>query len=532
MTRCNDALVWNNSFHFNSGLGVGLYRSSRNRVMHNRLDWNVRGYSHRFYQRGQDSAALLVYEQSSNNTFAFNSCTHSGDGFFLWAGQHTMDTGEGGCNDNLIFGNNFSHAPTNGIEVTFSRNRIQGNFITDCTYGIWGGYSYQLLILGNFISACRTGIAIEHGQNDTLRQNIFQHDSIGIRLWANPSQPSDWGYAQKRDTRSRDLMIDRNVFLKVKKPLHISASEGVAVNGLNLFHEYQTLLETPKPNPNLRFWRNDLYAPASSLAATWQHPELSAQRSLNFSHPDQAPPDPYASLQVPYGELHEPDSLPGGLNTMLPLGFPRSRQFIIINEWGPYDFRRPIAVLDTIATDKENRLLYSFVMLGPPGTWTLGKIRGVRGIHQTSGKFPDRLVLERNPNSPELYLEFTYVGEQPIATQFGGIVAAKEDFPFFYQLYEKKLDWQVKFYNYDERSDPLRQPDAFEALKMGPAAAEKNVQDLGFAWWGKPADGVQDDRFTSISTATFEVQAGTYVFELSSDDGARLYLDDKLLINN
>ena len=102
MTRCNDAVVYNNFFHYNSGLGIGLYRSSRNKIMHNFLDWNVRGYSHGFYECGQDSAGILLYEQSSNNLIAFNSVTHSGDGLFLWAGQTTMDTGEGGCNDNLI----------------------------------------------------------------------------------------------------------------------------------------------------------------------------------------------------------------------------------------------------------------------------------------------------------------------------------------------------------------------------------------------------------------------------------------------
>jgi hypothetical protein len=532
MTGCNDGLVWNNTFHFNSGLGVGLYRSSHNRLMHNRLDWNVRGYSHHFYQRGQDSAALLVYEQSHQNTFAFNSCTHSGDGFFLWAGQHTMDTGEGGCNDNFIFKNNFSHAPTNGVEVTFSRNRIQGNFITDCTYGIWGGYSYESLILGNYIAACRTGIAIEHGQQDTLRQNIFINDSVGVQLWARPAQPADWGYAQKRDTRSRDAVIDRNLFQKVKKPLHISASEGISVNGRNLFTDFHTLLETPKPNTKLRFWRNDLYAPAAQIAATWQHPELGPQRNLNFSYPDQQPADPYAPLQATFGELREPDSLPGGLNTMLSAGLPRGRQYIVMTPWGPYDFRRPIAVLDTIATDLENRLLYNFVMLGPPGTWTLGKIRGVRAVHQASGKFPARLVLERNPNSPELWLEFSYVGEQPIATEFGDIVPAGEPHSFHYQRFEKKMDWVTQFYNCDDSTDPLKNPEAFAVLKNQKPVTEKSSDELAFAWWDKPADGVQAERFATVSTAEFEVQAGAYIFELTSDDGARLYLDDKLLINN
>ena len=33
--------------------------------MHNRVDWCVRGYSHTFYNRGQDSAGILIYEQSS-----------------------------------------------------------------------------------------------------------------------------------------------------------------------------------------------------------------------------------------------------------------------------------------------------------------------------------------------------------------------------------------------------------------------------------------------------------------------------------
>lgn len=34
MSACNDGLVYNNFFTFNSGLGIGLYRSSRNRLMH------------------------------------------------------------------------------------------------------------------------------------------------------------------------------------------------------------------------------------------------------------------------------------------------------------------------------------------------------------------------------------------------------------------------------------------------------------------------------------------------------------------
>ncbi|MBK8921803.1 MAG: right-handed parallel beta-helix repeat-containing protein [Saprospirales bacterium] len=398
MTRSDDGLFYNNTFQFNSGLGIGLYRSSRNRILHNRLDWNVRGYSHGFYQRGQDSAAMLVYEQSNGNLFAFNSCTHSGDGFFLWAGQSTMDSGQGGCNDNVIFGNDFSHAPTNGVEVTFSRNRIQGNLLRECTYGIWGGYSYESVFMGNLIADCRTGIAIEHGQNNTIRQNFFEGDSTGIRLWARAQQPADWGYAQKRDTRSRDALIDRNVFLRVRKPLVVSASQNIAVNGENLFTGYQTLLETAQPNEQLRFLRNDIYGSAAQIERVWAHPELAESRGINFSHPDKQPQNPYAPLEIPYVELKEPDSLPGGINTALPPEQLRGRQYIFVDEWGPFDFRRPQAMLaDRSPLPSGAGTNYVLKIYGPPGRWRIVEKQGVAAVDQEGGTVPAFLTATAPP---------------------------------------------------------------------------------------------------------------------------------------
>ena len=42
------------------GKGIGMYRSSRNKILNNNLDFNVRGYSHGIFNRGQDSADILV----------------------------------------------------------------------------------------------------------------------------------------------------------------------------------------------------------------------------------------------------------------------------------------------------------------------------------------------------------------------------------------------------------------------------------------------------------------------------------------
>ena len=185
MTRTDSMTIWNNDFSYNSGLGIGMYRSSRNTIMHNRVDWNVRGYSHGFYNRGQDSAGLLMYEQSSNNVVAYNSITHSGDGLFLWAGQSTMDTGKGGANDNLFYANDFSHAPTNGIETTFSRNVFARNRVEENWHGVWGGYSWESVYIGNDFRSNVEGMAIEHGQDNRIIGNTFDGDTTAIRLWWN-----------------------------------------------------------------------------------------------------------------------------------------------------------------------------------------------------------------------------------------------------------------------------------------------------------------------------------------------------------
>lgn len=523
MTGCRDGMVYNNFFIFNSGLGIGLYRSSRNKLMHNRLDWNVRGYSHGFYQRGQDSAGILLYEQSSQNTIAYNSVTHSGDGLFLWAGQTTMDTGEGGCNDNLIFGNDFSHAPTNGIEVTFSRNRIQGNILRECTHGIWGGYSYETVIMGNYIADCKTGIAIEHGQNDTIQRNLFQDDSTGIQLWARETQPADWGYAQKRDTRSRDGLIDRNIFIYTRKPLKISRSQNISINGENLFLGFDNLLEVSKTNENLKFIRNDIYGTDAEIAAVWAKPELNASKNINFSHPGKSPENPYAALDIPFNELHEPDSLSDGMIAALPRGFPRGRRFILVDEWGPFDFRRPIATIDTMAGN-----LYSLVLIGPSGEWKISKMEGLKSVSAKKGTVPATLTVERDPKSEAVFIEFEYTSPQVVKTVFGENIGTGKVYKFDFHRFEKKLDWNVKFFN----ATPTDSLANIETIASRKPVAEKTQKDLYFAWWGSPEPGVNEDRFVTIAESSFNIAPGEYVIDLTSDDGVRLYLDGKLLINH
>ena len=115
---------------------------------------------------------------------------------------------------------------------------------------------------------------------------------------------------------------------------------------------------------------------------------------------------------------------------------------------------------------------------------------------------------------------------------FGEKIPAGQLYKFDLQRFEKRFDWQMKFYNYDDGKDPVKKEDNFSKITKRKPAAEKAANELAFAWWSKPAEGVNEDRFASVSSTEFDIAPGEYIIELTSDDGARLYLDGKRLIDN
>ncbi len=233
LDRVERAQVHDNDFSFLSGWGIALWRSSRNVLARNACDFCVRGYSHGVYNRGQDSAGILLFEQCSENVIAENSATHCGDGFFAFAGQEALGgvpppsegfdyTGKG-CNRNQIAGNDFSHAAAHGLEITFSfANHIQGNRLVDNSIcGIWAGYSQGTLIVENRmeengaagVGLERGGVNIEHGTRNVILRNSFRKNACGVHLWWDEDphlQKLPW--AEANGHRSAENTITRNSF--------------------------------------------------------------------------------------------------------------------------------------------------------------------------------------------------------------------------------------------------------------------------------------------------------------------------------
>ncbi len=565
ITESNRGLIWNNDFSFLSSLSLGMYRSSNNRIMHNKMDWAVRGYSHGVYNRGQDSAGILIYEQSNKNVFAYNSVTHGGDGFFLWAGQTTMDTGKGGCNDNLLYGNDFSHAPTNGIEATFSRNDFVNNLILECWHGIWGGYSYDSKVIGNVFGLNAEAIAWEHGQNNLVHKNVFHRDNMGINIWANATQDPNWGYAKYRDTKSRDWTISENLFSNIVGPaLWLRRTSNVSVSD-NRYVATPIIARVGEQVSGYEFDRNKVVQPdfigdqltksENPLPATMQ-PSGNVILGLDPDTKDYLKRfdvdwQPYSVRDASRRDIqrYAPERLEGGIDPFIRKGQLRGRRYILVDNWGPYDFKSPllwprgeVAAASSLSVDATGKqtgpnatTVRRFEILGPTGRWKLSKLSGVDHVSAREGMVPGYVDITLPAGKAGLTeIEMEYTGGA--TTDFRGLVTpARRPVKFSYKRFFAPIDWTVKFYQWSQQQDPAvsTSPPVESHIRevfAGTPLRTVKTDRLDYAAGGPFLPGLPGEKFATVAEGTFEVPAGNYILELTTDDGARLWLDGREVI--
>ena len=272
--------------------------------MHNRIDWCVRGYSHGFYNRGQDSAGLLMYEQSSNNIVAYNSVTHGGDGLFLWAGQSTMDTGQGRRERQPVLRRTISATR----RPTASRRRsaaTRSSTTGSRSAGTASGAATATTRSGSGTGSPATPRASRSSTARTIvfASNTFDGDETAIRLWQNATQDPNWGYPKNRDTRSRDYIIQHNTFTGNKVALDSRSNDRRRVRD-NKFDEIGTQVLTG--------------GDAEALAST----RRSSSRTRII--------DSCCRRRCPAASI-----------AMIKDGERRGRNTIIVDEWGPYDWKSP-----------------------------------------------------------------------------------------------------------------------------------------------------------------------------------------------
>ncbi|MFH1745923.1 MAG: right-handed parallel beta-helix repeat-containing protein [Planctomycetota bacterium] len=502
LDRVNDSKIYDNDFSFNSGWGLGLWRSSRNVITRNAFDFCVRGYSHGVYNRGQDSAGILMFEQNNENIIAENSATHGGDGFFGFAGREALgETGEGtvefckrrGNNDNLLINNDFSYAPAHGIEMTFSfgnifaGNRLVGNAIC----GVWGGYSQDTLITSNTFADNgemgygleRGGVNIEHGKGNRIVDNTFRDNKCGVHLWWDP----DEGFAEKPWAKANGVESTNNIIASNK------------FNGGPLAFHFRG--------------KSDVTIAPNEIENVEKELEADAEVDVR-----RVPIEDVGPIEVPeypvYGEMR-----PVGARKHL-----CGRENIVMTEWGPWDHQAPLI---RVVEDTGDSITYD--MLNMPDEVKcemLGVLLERRPAAGGAGKGGRYRV---HANKPGVYPFTMKVSAGDFEESIQGTLISTR--------------WQARFFKWTKDIDPREDLSGWRKLADGPGAVAAEAGRLQFKYgFGGPSDtnlsqGLTEgklggDHFGMIARTRLPLPAGKWKFTTQSDDGVRVTIDGKPVIEN
>jgi parallel beta-helix repeat protein len=539
--RVDESRVYDNDCSFLSGWGLAMWRSSRNVISRNAFDFCVRGHVEGVYNRGQDSAGILCFEQCNDNQFLENSATHGGDGFFGFAGRDALGEpwleGERerlrraadranvddlieipaevagrhealGCNSNLFMGNDFSYAAAHGLELTFSHgNRIIGNrLVENAICGIWGGYSSGTLIASNHIAGNggmaygleRGGVNMEHAAGNWIVSNLFLNNRCAIHLWWD----NDAGLFKTPGVHARNRGVSGNLM----------ARNQIILNQQHPFGPLrpdQLLIGLQLRDPTGRHVTNNAW--------------FDNQIELELAQARESVIDPgcepgrtgvLPSLMPPRVQI---------LGRQRPVGARpqlRGRDRIILDEWGPWDHASPMIRRGQRGPNHQGYDLFGFeqppairIISGKVATEISGdqRARLLRVTAPAAGIHPYRMELDAGGDRRELA---------------GTLFTARWEAVFF--------DWSV---------DPREDLEGWRKHAENPAAQGVILDRLDLTFgWGGPRDlnlsaeltarGPAADRFGMIARTRFELPAGRWRFRTLSDDGVRVRINDQIVLEN
>jgi hypothetical protein len=101
---------------------------------------------------------------------------------------------------------------------------------------------------------------------------------------------------------------------------------------------------------------------------------------------------------------------------------------------------------------------------------------------------------------------------------------------FIYEQFEPAIAWNTSWWTFDEKADPLKTPDAFAArLKQAPTKTEV-VPRFNLISGGRMMPDLPADRIAMKAEGTVTLSSGDYELVTITDDGIRVFVDDKMVI--
>jgi hypothetical protein len=207
------------------------------------------------------------------------------------------------------------------------------------------------------------------------------------------------------------------------------------------------------------------------------------------------------------------------------------REKIRMTDWGPYDYSYPI-IWHSNPVEKSDTL--KLELIGLDGTWKLKKQKGLRVISAENGKFPSSIwAIKGKGEKVDIDMELEYSGNLGHYTKFGEWIGPKKVIPVRFRKFHLPMNWEVLFFSIDTaHHNPIRTGQLFSMYEKKAPVKTDSTDRLDYAWWGGLKAGENSHvQFLTVASTRAKIDTGFYELSVTWDDAVRVYVDDKLVLD-
>jgi nitrous oxidase accessory protein NosD len=388
-----DVQIYNSIINYNSSAGIWLHQSSQASIMHNRIDYNFRGAVTPGIHYKQSGSGLVCTQHAGSLMILDNAFTHNNIGIVLR--QSPFEKSNLVAPVLEIHHNNFK---VNDIGIS-----VSGHSEIKLSNNILESQEIGFQITGNSIS----NILYNHFKTNTY--HIESNFSSVLLLEDNHFEAGDYVFSYLDPIRTGEIKLRYNRIENVKR-LFPRISE--------IFTLENNLLQVSRlsDESNIKIpsgWRQNTFVNHQVDISFWNK-LFKRNKSVPSIIYRQA--FPIRTPKVPFRFKPKADAQ----NTTIWPYFEEGRHTMLSTQFGPYDFKYPIAYLDR----EEAQIQFT----GPPNAaWVV--INSPEGSRQRTGKFNEHnLAYTRFKNPLQSYL-FKYEG-RPFIQDNGVLNRLDKDYFF------------------------------------------------------------------------------------------------------
>uniref|UniRef100_UPI00356B3931 PA14 domain-containing protein n=1 Tax=Gemmatimonas sp. TaxID=1962908 RepID=UPI00356B3931 len=200
-----------------------------------------------------------------------------------------------------------------------------------------------------------------------------------------------------------------------------------------------------------------------------------------------------------------------------------------------YDWQSPkLWPLDSTHTTPRAPTLRLRV-LGPAGRWRVLSRRGVASMSAASGNVGDTIMVtprvdQRHDSAHDWEVTLEYRGAATVSPR-GVRTAAGMPQRFRYEQFAPRTTWTQRVFAWSDSTDPVKQPAAFAALLAGTPLSTRTAPRMDWFWSSSRDAQIPTRRMAMEATATLDLSPGAYTLRTLSDDAVRVWVDDRLVID-